>query len=55
MKNQIDITKKNTTSAEQSYKRIYNAWSSAKEVGSRIESLLILTQELRHAEQFSNR
>lgn len=51
MKKELDIIKKNATVAKQSYKRIDNAWLCTKDVGSRIDSLLILAEELKRTEQ----
>ena len=48
---EISIFERKTTNAEESYRRIEEAWSSAKHVSSRIESLLVLSQELRAAEE----
>lgn len=55
MKNEIDNIKQKITSAEQDYKRIEKVWLSAKEITSRIESLLHIARELRSYEELLNK
>ena len=51
MKDTLDLINKKITCAEEDYKRIESAWISAKEIKTRIESLLHLATELRASEE----
>ena len=48
---ETEIIGRKITNAEDSYRCIEEAWINAKDVSSRIESLLVLARELRAAEE----
>ena len=51
MISETETIERKITYAEESYRRIEEAWSNSKDVTSRIESLLVLARELRAAEE----
>lgn len=48
---ELQILNTKISAAEEGYRCIENAWLSAEEISSRIESLLVLAGELRAAEE----